>query len=146
MTETTKRLSGGCLCGAVRFSAVPQKPAMDVCHCRMCQRWTGGVYMSVPCVDLAIEDESRLVDYVSSDWALRRFCGQCGSSLFWQLREGGDHVAVAMQSFDDMSSFTFHEEIFIDEKPAQYAFAGDRPRLTGEEVLARFRAQQEGRS
>ncbi len=49
-------------------------------------------------------------------------------------------------SLDDTSSFTFHEEIFIDEKPAHYAFAGDRPRLTGEEVIARFRAQQEGRS
>ncbi len=146
MAGVAKKLTGGCLCGAVRFSAVPQKPEMDVCHCRMCQRWTGGVYMSVPCVELSIEDERQLKSYVSSDWAMRQFCGNCGSSLFWQLREGGDHVAVSMQSLDDTSSFTFHEEIFIDEKPAHYAFAGDRPRLTGEEVIARFQAQQEGRS
>ena len=91
------------------------------------------------------DDEQALGVYPSSDWGERVFCKTCGSSLFWRLREGGDgHVAVAFQSFDDQSSFDFVAEIFIDEKPALYAFAGERPRLTGDEFLARVAAKQGG--
>lgn len=146
MTAAAEKLSGGCLCGSVRFTTTPKKPEMDVCHCGMCRKWSGGVFMAVSCGDVTIEDDSQLGSYISSDWAMRQFCRNCGSSLFWRLREGEGHVAVAFQSFDDTGSFTFLEEIFIDEKPALYAFAGERPRLTGAEVMARFEAQQEGRS
>jgi hypothetical protein len=146
MGTTLNPMSGGCLCGAIRFTARPEKPEMDVCHCGMCRRWSGGVFMAVPCSDVAIENETELGTYESSDWALRQFCKRCGSSLFWRLREGQDHVAVAFQSFDDTSGLNFVAEIFVDEKPALYDFAGERPRLTGAEVMARFAAQQEGRS
>lgn len=141
------RASGGCLCGAVRYTAVPEKLEMDVCHCGMCRRWSGGVNMSVPCKDLVIEDERALGRYASSEWAERLFCKECGSSLFWRMQsDASGHVAVSFQSFDDLAPFTFAEEIFIDEKPALYAFAGDRPRKTGAEVIAAFEAQQEART
>jgi hypothetical protein len=140
------RFSGGCLCGAVRFTAVPEKLEMDVCHCGMCRRWSGGVNMSVPCNDLAVEDERALGRYASSEWAERLFCKECGSSLFWRMQsDTSGHVAVSFQSFDHLAPVAFAEEIFIDEKPALYAFAGDRPRKTGAEVMAAFEArQQEG--
>lgn len=138
------RASGGCLCRAVRYSAVPAKPEMDVCHCRMCRRWSGGVFMSVPCNDLAIENEQALGRYVSSEWAERLFCRDCGTSLFWRFQDDeSGHVAIAFQSFDDLAPVSFAEEIFIDEKPALYAFAGERPRKTGAEVIAAFEAQQQ---
>lgn len=138
------RASGGCLCGAVRYSAVPEKPEMDVCHCRMCRRWSGGVFMSVPCNDLAIEDERALGRYVSSQWAERLFCRECGTSLFWRFQDDeSGHVAIAFQSFDDLAPVSFAEEIFIDEKPALYAFAGERRRKTGAQVIAEIEAQQQ---
>lgn len=141
------RISGGCLCGAVRFTAVPEKLEMDVCHCGMCRKWSGGVVMSVPCNDLRIENERALGRYVSSEWAERLFCRECGTSLFWRLQgDDSGHVAVSYQSFDTPPPVAFAEEIFIDEKPALYAFAGQRPRLTGAEVVARFEAQQEART
>ncbi len=140
------RASGGCLCGAVRYTAVPEKPEMDVCHCQMCRRWSGGVFMSVPCSDLAVADERALGRYASSEWAERLFCKECGTSLFWRFQDdGGGHVAVAYQSFDDLPPVSFAEEIFIDSKPALYDFAGERRRRTGAEVIAAFEAQQEGR-
>ncbi len=145
MASGHQPLSGGCLCGAVRFTAKPEKQEMDVCHCGMCRKWSGGVFMAVPCTDVSVADEQALGVYPSSDWGERVFCKTCGSSLFWRLREGGNgHVAVAFQSFDDPSPFDFVAEIFIDEKPALYAFAGERPRLTGDEFLARVAAKQGG--
>lgn len=144
MAAADKSLSGGCLCGAVRFAAVPEKLEMDVCHCGMCRKWSGGTFMAVPCTGVTVVDDTALSVYRSSDWGERVFCKTCGSSLFWRLRGGDGHVAVSMQSFDDLSSFTFTEEIFIDEKPALYAFAGERTRKTGAQVVAEFAAKQAG--
>jgi hypothetical protein len=141
---TAQRISGGCLCGEVRYTAAPEKLEMDACHCDMCRRWSGGVLMTVPCNDVVVAEKSQLGVYHSSDWAERVFCTRCGTSLFWRLRdEGGGHVAVSFPSIDEPPEMVFAEEIFIDEKPALYAFAGDRRRKTGDQVIAEFKAAQE---
>lgn len=140
------RISGGCLCGAVRYTAVPEKYEMDACHCDMCRKWSGGVLMTVPCEDVVVADDTQLGIYPSSEWGERVFCKTCGTSLFWRLRDGSGHVAVAFPSIDDLSGLEFAEEIFIDEKPDLYAFAGERRRRTGAQVIADFKAAQEGRS
>jgi hypothetical protein len=44
--------------------------------------------------------------------------------------------------FDDFAGLALGKEIFIDDKPAGYAFAGERPRLTGAEVVAMFAGDQ----
>jgi hypothetical protein len=141
----SERLPGGCLCGAVRFTAAPEKPEMGVCHCEMCRRWTGGAFMVVSCGtsrDVDIEDETALGVYKSSGHGERVFCSKCGSTLFWRMADGS-HVAVSAQAFDDPSVFSFTTEIFVDEQPANYAFANDTTRMTGPEVIAFFTQQQE---
>jgi len=65
------------------------------------------------------------------------FCSACGSNLFWRLKAGG-MVMVSVQAFDDPSAFAFDSEIYIDAKPANYAFAGDHTRMTGAEVEALY--------
>jgi len=136
------RLSGGCLCGAVRFAAVPVKTEMGVCHCSMCRRWTGGVFMAVGCKDMEIENEDALGIYKSSDYGERVFCPKCGTSLFWRMSDGS-HSSVSAQAFDDPSVFKFTSEIFVDEQPANYAFANDTSKMTGPEVFAYFAQKQD---
>ncbi len=135
--------TGRCLCGAVTFSARLAKAEMDVCHCGMCRRWSGGVFMAVPCENVSIEGDDAVGVYVSSDWAERVFCKNCGASLVWRLRGGGFTVA-SYQSLDDQSGLIFSEEIFVDEKPELYAFAGHRIHKTGAEVIAAAAAKGEG--
>lgn len=115
---------------------------MDACHCDMCRKWSGGVLMTVPCHDVVVADDAQLGIYPSSEWGERVFCKTCGTSLFWRLRDGSGHVAVAFPSLDDSSGLEFAEEIFIDSKPALYEFAGERRRKTGAQVIAEFEAQQ----
>ncbi|GJE02282.1 GFA family protein [Methylobacterium isbiliense] len=131
-------LSGRCLCGAVRFRARPRRLEMDVCHCGLCRRWSGGALMAVECdPGLAVEDEGQLGLYASSDHGERGFCRACGTSLFWRMRDGS-FLAVCAQAFDAPDRFVLATEIFIDDKPANYAFANDTHKMTGAEVVAAF--------
>jgi hypothetical protein len=138
----TQPLSGRCLCGSVRFTAVPKKMEMDVCHCDKCRRWSAGPFMGVMCgTSVKVGNEAALRAFTSSEWAERLFCGECGTTLFWRMRETGE-TSVSMNAFEDLSGFTFTEEIFIDEKPAIYAFANATHKMTGAEVFAAFAVQQ----
>lgn len=143
MTDNTK-LSGQCLCGTVRFAALPQNADMGVCHCSMCRRWTGGVFMAVSVGDSfeVTEGSDALKAYSSSEWGERAFCAECGTSLFWRHKESG-HANISVQTLDNPSQFKFATEIFIDEKPGNYAFANDTLKMTAAEVYAFYAAKQD---
>ena len=127
-----------CLCGAVTFRATPVKDEMGVCHCSMCRMWAGGVSMAVECdPSIAFDSDDTLGVYTSSDWGERLFCTKCGSSLLWRTRDG-THVSVSAPAFEDPERFAFTSQIFIDEKPANYAFANETETMTGAEVFALF--------
>ena len=49
-----------------------------------------------------------------------------------------ENIEIPVGLFDDVSDLAFTNEIYIDHKPACFAFAGDRTRLTRKETLARF--------
>jgi hypothetical protein len=40
-------LEGGCLCGAVRWTAEEEPKAAHHCYCSMCRRWTGGAFATL---------------------------------------------------------------------------------------------------
>ncbi len=130
-------IPGQCLCGKVTFSATPTNDAMDACHCSQCRKWSGGVLFAVVCSELDIANEDELGVYQSSDWGERVFCKHCGTNLFWRMQDHSMNV-VMTQAFDDPSGFKFESEAFIDEKPANYAFANNTRQLTGAEFMAMY--------
>jgi hypothetical protein len=139
----SNRLSGGCLCGDVKFTAEPVNDEMGVCHCEMCRRWTGGTYMAVSCGNsVKFENENALGVYKSSGYGERVFCKTCGSTIAWRLQDGS-HTSLSAQAFDDPSVFKFKTEIFVDEQPDNYAFANETTRMTGPEVFAMYAPNQE---
>lgn len=131
-------LHGQCLCGACRFTAKETGQGGGICHCGMCRRWTGGIFLSVDCGEsVNFEDNAPLGRYRGSPWGERVFCQECGTSLMWQLQEG-THQHVSIQAFDDPEQFDLKTELFIDRKPASYALSGTRKSLTEAEVSALF--------
>ena len=135
-------VSGGCLCGAVRFTAKPRNRHVDTCHCGMCRRWSAGPMFTLDCGGtLKIEDTTHLGVYRSSEWAERCFCKQCGTSLFYRL-VGKDTYAVSAETIDDKSGFVLTTQIFVDEKPSYYGFANKTKMMTGPEVFAAFAAAE----
>jgi hypothetical protein len=141
--HTGQMLSGGCLCGAVRFTAAPRAHDIGVCHCSMCRKWSAGPFFAVDCDgSVKIDEASNLGVYRSSEWAERCFCKKCGSTLFYRL-VGKDRYFVSAESFDERNSFAVTAQIFIDEKPAYYDFANETAKMTGAEVFAAFAPSQD---
>jgi hypothetical protein len=136
--------TGGCLCGAVRFTAERVETEHHTCHCGMCRRWSGGSgFFGADTHGLVFQASASLGRYTSSDWAERGFCKGCGTTLFYFLKPANKYV-VSVGAFDDSAPFRLVREIFIDKKPGGYAFAGDHPRWTEEETFARLTPAEVG--
>lgn len=129
--------TGRCLCGAVKFTATEVDPHFHVCHCGMCRRHTGAPTMSVAVGGVTFEGEDNILRFKSSDFAERASCKKCGSYLFYRL-VGPDQYIMSTGSFDDQSPFVMGGEIYVDNKPGSYAFAGDHTRETEHEFLKRI--------
>ncbi|MBE1296535.1 GFA family protein [Phycobacter azelaicus] len=136
MAEQTG-LSGSCLCGAVKVSAVARKPEVAACHCDMCRRWSAGPFMEVTGEEVKFEGVENIGLYQSSEWAERGFCRQCGSNLFYHIL-GADDYQLSMGLLHDTSDLKFALQVFTDSKPAVYEFANKTEMMTAAEVIAAF--------
>ena len=96
---------GGCQCGRVRYSANVDPTDAYLCHCRMCQKATGGfaaAFVNVPNEHVSWQSEPDW--YASSPIAKRPFCSTCGTPLGFTFNDGkGFDLTVG--SFDDPSDF-----------------------------------------
>jgi len=100
------RMSGGCACGKVRFTAIADPHEAYLCHCRMCQRSTGSVSIAFVSVKYASVDwDGEPGWYDSSPIAVRPFCSTCGTSLGFRFKEGSENMDLTVASFDDPSPF-----------------------------------------
>ncbi len=114
-------MTGQCLCGAVRFSAVLPNDSIQACHCGQCQRWTGGgPLLAVRVKDVALEGEDHIRAYHASDHGERAFCGTCGTTLYWRM-QGRSIAFLPVGLMDDQSGLRVGEEIFVDHRPAWLA-------------------------
>lgn len=135
--------TGHCLCGAVRLVARDVPATATVCHCRMCQRWTGSAYheVSVPTTQVDWQGETITV-FASSHLGERAFCGTCGSHLYFRVTQEGPwsgNYDIPLGLFDDTQGITLAAEIFVDEKPDAYAIADcGQLRLTRADVIEKF--------
>ena len=128
-------LTGKCLCGAVTFTADEVDSHVHGCHCSMCRNWSGSPMLAASVGSVSFTGEESISRYLSSEWAERGFCSKCGSNLFYRLKEADQYI-MCTGAFDDQSGFELVGEIYIDEKPPGYGFAGDHPRQTGAEFMA----------
>lgn len=99
MTEKTMPITGGCLCGAVRFEATEPPSHVGYCHCRMCQKALGstsGIWvMFVGSRREALRfTKGQPKYYKSSAFLERAFCPDCGSPLGARGADGHGSVLI----------------------------------------------------
>lgn len=98
-------MTGGCQCGRVRYTAKISSTDAYLCHCRMCQRASGGfaaAFVNLPRADLTWHSEPDW--YASSAIAERPFCSTCGTPLGFRYPDS-DKIDLMLGSFDDPAGF-----------------------------------------
>ena len=125
-------LTGGCLCGGVRYAIRGSLRHASHCHCGMCRKHHGaafGSYASVSRADFRFESGASLVGrYASSPGVERGFCTRCGSTLFWDAIENRKSFGIALGSFDGDPGVRPSLHIFVGSKAPWYEIADDLPR------------------
>jgi hypothetical protein len=99
-------LSGGCQCGRVRYTVTSGSDEAYLCHCRMCQRATGG--FAAAFVQLPVAAVTWLSEpdwYQSSPIARRAFCSHCGTPLGFDFLDRAADLDLTLGSFDDPGRF-----------------------------------------
>ncbi len=100
-------ITGGCLCGAVRFEATSSPIMVAFCHCRSCRRHTGApvaVYVDFKRVDVRFV-AGEPTRFASSPGAKRSFCGACGSTLAFEGENLPDEVHIHLGALDEPEKF-----------------------------------------
>lgn len=129
--------SGGCQCGAVRFRVDGELGEASICHCRMCQKATGGVfgpYVSVTTADLVWTRGARK-RFQSSNKVHRGFCGDCGTPLTFEYG-GAQHIGLAIGAFDRPGDIRFVEQLASSARLADFEALGDLPEHAEDEPRA----------
>ena len=113
--------TGRCLCGAVAYEV--RGPLRDVliCHCEECRRWHGhvGACTAARREHLVLLEERglRWVQSPRSDAGARRgFCGECGSSLFWDPPRR-DTISIAAGTLDQPTGLRVAGPWFVAQAP-----------------------------
>lgn len=139
--ESSQTLIGHCLCKAVALSVRHDNPQLGVCHCGICRAWGGGPFMSLESHQAPIiEGIENVTIYATSEWAERGFCMHCGTHLFYRLKEG-DFYAVSAGLFSHSGEWPISLQVFIDEKPENYALVNETHTMTGQEVFDAWSSQ-----
>jgi hypothetical protein len=122
-------VTGGCLCGSVRYEV--RGPLRDVliCHCQECRRWHGHFSASTAArnEDLALVETRglRWIQSPRSDARARRgFCGECGSSLFWDPPER-ETVSIAAGTLDRSTGLRVISHWFVSQAGDYYEIPED---------------------
>lgn len=97
-------ITGGCLCGGVRYAIAQARASIQLCHCESCRRAQGTAFAAN--LPVAASDfqwragESLLRDYESSPGKHRLFCGRCGSPLISRRDDTPNAVRVRAGTLD----------------------------------------------
>jgi hypothetical protein len=127
----TGTFTGGCACGAVRY-ACSEKPIVQlICHCRDCQRASGGAFSAalvVPSDRLTFsgaEPKHYAVKAESGRTLLRRFCRDCGSPVSIRSPEAPLIEFLHAGSLDDPSAFSPSCELWLSSAYPWHQFYPD---------------------
>lgn len=126
-------MTGGCQCGRIRYRVQVDTDDAYFCHCRMCQRATGGVaaaFKNIARADVAWEREPDR--YASSPIAQRGFCSACGTPLTFEYPDS-DKMDLTLGSFDDPGRFQPRYHFGAESIHAQWLDTSGLPQYRSDE-------------
>ncbi len=121
-----EKVTGGCLCGAVRIVAAGNPYRVGVCHCLHCRKHHGALFYAA-----AVFPESSVrIDGETRAYEGRHFCPECGSSVFART---GDEIEVHLGALDapdqltpTYETWTARRESWLPAFPVRNRYERDR--------------------
>jgi hypothetical protein len=138
--ESSEKINGSCLCGAVKFEATPPGLYFIHCHCSNCRRAHGAAFVTWT----GFKNENfkitsspdNLTRYHTDTDATRSFCKKCGSTLFFESpEEEGEaegEVAVALANLNGEPGLEPEGHYFVDHKAKWFPITDSLPQHGGE--------------
>src|ERR671931_1317252 len=132
--ETKRRmLTGGCLCGAVRYAVADEFLYAANCHCSDCRRATGSAFKPFAGIEreklTLTKGEDGLLLF-GDEKGHDAHCKRCGSLLYSLVRDGA-FVHMAMGTLADDPTIRPSEHIFVGSKAPWYTITDDLPQYEG---------------
>jgi hypothetical protein len=131
-------ITGGCQCGAVRYAISSPLHEVSHCHCSMCRKAHGALFVSFGIAKndtLELTGKENLSGYESSPGMTRHFCSQCGGQVIIRSAEAPDETFVALGSLDAGQSpghaASEGKHIFWESRVNWYDPDDDLPKVTG---------------
>jgi hypothetical protein len=97
-------VTGGCLCGGIRFLVDGPFGPVANCHCSMCRRAQGCAFATNASVDRAhfrlLQGAELITEYESSPGKMRCFCRVCGSPMYSHRLAAPNEVRLRFGTFD----------------------------------------------
>jgi hypothetical protein len=135
-------LTGGCLCGAIRYTVSVPITELRMCHCRDCQKSTGtagsvNAMIKSDTIRITQGTPKRYSVTADSGRTLHRFfCGDCGSPLFSRRELTPENTGLRIGTLDDSSNMRITANIwttsarpwaYIDPASQQFPGQPDAP-------------------
>jgi hypothetical protein len=114
-------MTGGCLCGQVRYSANAEPTFVEVCHCKNCQKQTGtafSVMVGIPKSAISIHGQfKRFHNKGDSGQPIEHnFCPECGSTIFSEAAVMPGVAFIKTGTLDDTSWLDPKMHVYCDSK------------------------------
>ena len=125
----TPKATGGCQCGKVRYALYVEPENSHVCHCRMCQRATGGLFAALAG---APKDQFEWTAgapafFASSNLAKRGYCRDCGTPLSFSYDIADARAYVTIGSLDDPGTAPVVKQYGVESRIPWVKFCEDAP-------------------
>jgi hypothetical protein len=131
-----RKMTGGCLCGQVRYSAEAEPILTAVCHCRNCQKQAGTAFtvvVAVPKSALMVTGTIKTFHDTgdSGKPVERRFCPECGSPIISEVAVMPDIAFIKAGTLDDTRWLSPTMELFCASAQPWVGLAGEMQRFPG---------------
>jgi len=142
--------TGGCQCGAIRYAFYTPLENAHVCHCRMCQRATGGVFAALAGGQPENFAWTRGTPsfFASSNLAERAFCDKCGTPLSFRYHTPSARMYTTIGSLDHPEDAALVKQYGIESRISWVRFCESVPEersgesAQAQEFLARLQNNQ----
>lgn len=120
--------AASCSCGAIGLRCTGEPVRVSVCHCLECQKRTGSAFAAQARFPRAnvefVSGEPRIFERVGDDGGkiTQRFCGACGSTVWYTIDADPEKIAVTLGAFADPDFPQPRFSVYEERKHAWVAF------------------------